>query len=200
MSTTEAWFATPIYNTIIQEPALTKIQDDFEYVFNDLKSKNTFSDVDEWKKTMLFSDPTFDNSLIKDYGLKAFEAELDMQIKNYLNQLGFRLHPKLSYRIVSSWMTLSKKGNYGHIHSHGMADLSGVYYFKTNEKDGDIFFETPNKLLVSSFCFNHMHSRVYHKPQVGKLLLFPGWLEHGTQTNTTDHERVSVSINVHFNK
>jgi len=196
---TEAWFATPVYNTMVREESLESIQKDFELAFNDLKAKESFDVVGDWKTT-LFSDPKFDNNLLKDYAIKSFQIELDFHIKQYLSQVGFMVYPKLAYSIATSWMTLSRKGHYGHIHSHGASDLSGVYYFKTSSDDGDIFFETPNKLLQSSFCFNHMHSRAYFKPQVGKLLLFPGWLEHGTQTNTTDNERVSVSFNIHFNR
>ena len=35
-------------------------------------------------------------------------------------------------------------------------------------------------------------------PTEGELILFPGWLDHGVQTNDTDDERVSVSFNIRF--
>ena len=198
MSNTEAWFATPIYNVNIIGTAFEEIQKDFSEAFDSIKNRGDFDYTDEWGSTTRFSDPSFTNNFLQEFNIVSFEQELNLHIKRYLSQIGFVLHPKMSYRIGASWMTLSRKGNYGHIHSHGASDISGVYYFKTNSNDGDLFFETPNKLLTSSFCFNHMHSRAYYKPEPGKLLLFPGWLEHGVQTNTTDHERVSVSFNIHF--
>jgi uncharacterized protein (TIGR02466 family) len=200
MSNTEAWFATPVYNVNIIGSGLDQIQKDFDRAFESLKQQGKFDYTDEWGATTLFSDTKFDDNLLKDFNIQSFNLELDLHIKRYLSQIGFVLHPKLGYDVKASWMTLSRKGNYGHIHSHGAADLSGVYYFKTNGEDGNLFFETPNKLLTSSFCFNHMHNRAYFKPEVGKLLLFPGWLEHGVQTNTTDNERVSVSFNIHFDR
>ena len=200
MSNTEAWFATPIYNVNIIGTAFDQIQQDFTVAFDDMKSNGKFDYDDVWGATTQFSDPKFTENFLNDYNINSFKTELDLHIKRYLSQVGFTLYPKLGYSIKASWMTYSRKGNYGHIHSHGASDLSGVYYFKTDGNDGNIFFETPNKLLTSSFCFNHMHSRAYYKPEPGKMLLFPGWLEHGVQTNTTDNERVSVSFNVHFNR
>jgi uncharacterized protein (TIGR02466 family) len=35
------------------------------------------------------------------------------------------------------------------------------------------------------------------KPAVGKLLLFPGWLEHSVEKNKTDDIRISISFNLH---
>ena len=37
-----------------------------------------------------------------------------------------------------------------------------------------------------------------HKPEVGKILLFPGWLKHGINTNNTDNIRISLSFNICF--
>ena len=37
-----------------------------------------------------------------------------------------------------------------------------------------------------------------YTPKEGKILLFPGWLEHGVKTNLTDNVRMSLSFNVYF--
>jgi uncharacterized protein (TIGR02466 family) len=199
MSNTQPRFATPIYTAQLEGSEVEQVQLDFKRAFDDLTEKDVWKPVDEWQ-TCLFSDPGFNNNLLEDYKIKSFQLALDTHIRTYLSQIGFWMHPKMSYRVAASWMTLTHRGGYGHIHSHGVSDISGVYYFATNEEDGDIFFESPNKLLSASYCFNHMHSRMYFKPKVGRLILFPGWLEHGTQTNKTDHGRVSVSFNIHFRK
>ena len=94
-------------------------------------------------------------------------------------------------------MTLTEPGQYAHTHDHGAADLSGVYYFKTNGNDGDLYFDSPVAQLKSSFVFNKS-SRVFYKPKIGKLILFPGWLSHGVFQNTTTENRVSVSFNIYF--
>jgi uncharacterized protein (TIGR02466 family) len=93
-------------------------------------------------------------------------------------------------------MTLNELGSYAVMHDHGSSDISGVYYYKTNEQDGNLFFQTPNKLLSSNFLFKSIPSIVEYTPKVGKIVLFPGWLNHGVHTNTTDNERVSISFNI----
>lgn len=196
---TEGWFDTPVYHAKIANPSFDIIQKDFDSVVADWHSKGIFKNKAEWDATTFFSDPTFTENFLADYRVNSFISELDIHIKTYLTQIGF---PFLSvaYDIRSSWMTLNKKGCYGHVHSHGAADMSGVYYYKTSGKDGNIFFETPNKLMTASYCFNHIANRVNITPAEGLLVLFPGWLEHGTQTNTTDDDRMSVSFNLHFKK
>jgi ectoine hydroxylase-related dioxygenase (phytanoyl-CoA dioxygenase family) len=37
---------------------------------------------------------------------------------------------------------------------------------------------------------------IAYEPQSSKLILFPGWLPHGVERNTTEEDRVSVSFNV----
>ena len=91
-----------------------------------------------------------------------------------------------------------KKGNYAHIHKHGFSDISGVYYYRTNGSDGDIFFETPvTETGCSKFWSNH--SLTFNiAPEKGLIILFPGWLSHGVRTNTTDNQRISLSFNINY--
>ena len=91
-----------------------------------------------------------------------------------------------------------QKGNYAHIHKHGFSDISGVYYYRTNGSDGDIFFETPvTETGCSKFWINH--SLTFNiAPEKGLIILFPGWLSHGVRTNTTDDQRISLSFNINY--
>ena len=34
----------------------------------------------------------------------------------------------------------------------------------------------------------------------GTILLFPGWLKHGIMTNETEHDRVSFSFDIIFDR
>ena len=91
-----------------------------------------------------------------------------------------------------------QKGNYAHIHKHGFSDISGVYYYRTNGSDGDIFFETPvTETGCSKFWMNHSLTFSI-PPEKGLILLFPGWLSHGVRTNTTDNQRISLSFNINY--
>ena len=33
-------------------------------------------------------------------------------------------------------------------------------------------------------------------PEEGRMYVFPGWLEHGVEENTSDRDRIGISFNV----
>jgi uncharacterized protein (TIGR02466 family) len=198
----EICFNLPIYQNYVRESNFQSIQSQFQTVFDDLKSDGVFKSRQDWNSHKL-SDTTFTSNLLDQYNLNLFKQELDDHIYSYLKIINSPVVEKpetFTYTISGSWMTLTEKYQYAHIHSHGSSDLSGVYYFKTNKEDGNIFFQDPNKMTSASYCFSHINSRQEFTPAPGKLLLFPGWLEHGVTTNTTDNERVSISFNIQFKR
>lgn len=194
-------YATPIYEGQVNSFLFNDIQKEFQKTFDDLKSNNKFACPDGWGDSQLLSDTTFTRNLIADYNLELFNQELELHIKSYLQAIGSDVGTSRSpeYKIVS-WMTLNGNRSYAHTHNHYDADISGCYYFKTTGEDGSIFFTTPNKVLSTSYCFRHYHTRATFKPSPGMILLFPGWLEHGVQTNNTDNERISIAFNIYFKR
>jgi len=119
---------------------------------------------------------------------------IDHHLRVYCSELNF---PIRDYEL-NTWFSLFKKGNYAHIHNHGLADISGVYYYKTNGKDGKIFFESPNPHFDTSRCYFWKGYRREYDPEEGHILLFPSWLRHGVETNQTDDVRISLSFNIKF--
>ena len=198
-SNVEYKFAVPVYSAHLEGLTLSKVQTEFETVYNDLKDNNKFQHNEKSNSHML-SDVTFTSNLLDQYNTEVFKAELNSHLRSYLASIesDIGINRPFEYKIDSSWMTLNVKNSYAVVHSHGDADISGVYYFKTTGRDGNFFFETPNKLTKSSYCFRHWQCNSEHTPEVGKLMLFPGWLEHGVGTNHTDSDRVSISFNINF--
>jgi len=144
------------------------------------------------------SDPTFTSNLIADIGLVHIEKEIHQQVTNYLLQLGHRSIQ--SFKIVASWMTHTAPKEYTPVHDHASADLSGVYYIKTNGQDGEIFFMDPNPAMNATYCFSTLPKRYAHAPEEGKMVIFPGWLLHGVNSNQTDDVRISISFNILFDR
>ena len=197
----ETWWPTPIYYEFIKNPIRDQIQLEFDRVFQQLKQRNLFETVQGWNpKSPKLSDSTFLKSIVDDYQLTAFKDELLSHVIKFVAYYGVTNVTPNDFRIKQSWMTLTNQGESSHTHSHGSTDISGVYYFKTNENDGSIYFESSNKLMNASAMFSSSTHTISYKPEVGKLILFPGFLEHGVYENTTDHERVSVSFNIFVNR
>lgn len=159
-----------------------------------------------WGKTHSLSKPAnyetaedqyvalFEDDVISRYGLEDLHTEIDNLAKEFCNLYGLRYG---KYK-RTSWFTLFEKGNYAHVHNHMCASISGCFYYKTNGNDGNIFFKTPLPQISSSPAYAGAPTR--HAVQVtnGKMILFPGWLDHGVMTNETDEKRISLAFNIEF--
>jgi|SRR6056300_175444 uncharacterized protein (TIGR02466 family) len=182
-------FSTPIYTNSIRGQELENVQSEIQGII-----KN-FNFQDPWNNQRIgISGGDFtDNPLAN---LKNFKNSLSSIVGSYLKSLSEDQF--ISYSMEESWITKSVKYSYGHIHNHGDYDISGVYYFKTNGEDGNLFFENPVSESIASKIGrkNILKSTISYTPEVGKFILFPSWLKHGVDTNTTDNERISLSFNL----
>lgn len=191
-------FPTPIYETLLNDK---RIQQEFDVVVRDLKSRDAFK-PNHATECQLLSDPTFLENLLDSYDLSVFKSYLEQSIREYVKFVvpTYVTNRKYDFRIDSSWLTMNWKNHYSHAHHHGDADLSGVFYVKTNGKDGELIFENPNRLSTTSYLLNTWQETCHYVPQEGRLILFPGWLIHRVEKNKTDNERISFSFNVMFNR
>ena len=107
-----------------------------------------------------------------------------------------KLPPLQLYNI---WINVNSPGAYNHLHNHPLSLLSGVYYVKSTEEQGNIFFERSDGaeyFLPPVEVGNHFNgSATSYKSVTGALYIFPGWLKHSVQPNTTEEDRISISFN-----
>ena len=188
-------FSTPVYNSKVLN--FNEIQEEIKTAIEG----ETF--VRKWP-THSLTDPTFKESVVDKYKMTHFKEQIGYHIDRYTK--GGTLEPIYQregscnqWNIYSSWITKFENRDYGHVHNHGCSDISGVYYYKTNGKDGDLFFQNPNLAMGTTIYQSCMDAHRY-SPETGRLLLFPGWLKHGVHTNETDNIRYSVSFNIDFGK
>ena len=147
----EDLYATPIFFTILENKEINKQIDD---IIDDVD----FNTKEGWSPTHYLSTdfkPDSDCNVIGKYNLTSLQEQIDKYLIEYLKILSYGPVDDWSlggenYQ-MESWFSLFKKGNYAHIHSHGSADLSGVYYYKTNSK------------MVIYFSNHHLHRRNHQK-------------------------------------
>ena len=191
------WFPTPVY---IEGSNDETIQKELLEVYNKLE----FSQIEGWSPhTHELNQYPFGRNILKEYECYNFLDFLDSHIKRYLQAIGFegQYGPNQEqYVIDGAWFTKTKKGKYAHIHNHGSNDLSGVYYLQTNGKDGNLIFKSIHEYLQSNYIFEHTVEDISLPVEKGLIALWPGILNHGTQVNETDHERISLSFNIQFRR
>lgn len=197
-------YITPLYEERIEEPLLSPLQEEMMIIYKGLSDENKFDQFPKKKgEYHSVSDTTFKKGTLQHkYNIDIIEEVVHLNAIKYLELI--KAPTQMIEALVNetyelnTWMTRTLKGKHAIEHSHGDSDISGVYYVQTNTKDGNIYFRSPVRIGEGdNRCFQHLtHCNVSITPEVGKLLLFPGWLRHGVRENTTDFDRVSFSFNI----
>ena len=108
-----------------------------------------------------------------------------------------------AFEITGCWATVLARGAAHKAHSHPNNYLSGVYYVRTHPGADTINFHDPRvqagviRPPVVELTGENT-DQVVVKVTNGTLLLFPSYLEHSVDANTSEEERVSISFNVMF--
>jgi len=119
---------------------------------------------------------------------------------------------------VDIWTVINKRKSFNNLHSHKNSILSCVYYLKIpkDRKGGNFviqdprnaceFFPQPTFLedcshnLKTTVCsINHNPNEMQIEPEVGKMIVFPSWLEHRVIQNLSDEEdsdRICIAFNI----
>lgn len=196
------WFSTPIYYADFDIGTREKIRMEMEEALKNVSFRNKHDKLNpknsyNWHtQDFSLSDISLMENSIEKYQLYNFKKELDIHLLNVVREDKLRL----GYKFQSSWFTSMKKGQFAHIHNHGVCDLCGCYYFKTNGKDGSFIVHNTDR-IVNDFVFSdHTDETVRYDPVEGRLLLFPSWVWHSISENLTDNERISFAFNIIFNR
>jgi len=144
-------------------------------------------DVLELKDDKAFKDPKHTFFEDSDYpttklGKKLISA-VDQVIKENIHS-GFSTQQKWSHIINPGEST----GPHQHSDRQNPMALSWVYYVDADDSTGDLIFSMmAEKRRVIDYVI----------PETGKLVIFPDWITHYTQRNTSDKIRISVSGNAY---
>jgi uncharacterized protein (TIGR02466 family) len=102
------------------------------------------------------------------------------------------------------WSNAHNNGSMHHFHQHPNSFISGVLYLQCPdcEEIGNLVFNDPRQAknmqyadFKKSSCISNR--TIWVKPRTGLLVLFPSWLEHGTDVFVCDgkEKRISLSFN-----
>ena len=184
-------FPTPIYSSefVGAEDLFDSIQTEIRDILPKYENRLNYS----WGDKVLTSVSITKNFLDDTPKLKQY---IESHIKCFMCEI----NNQYSIKFIKSWINYIAPGGYQNYHNHLLEpDLSGVYYYKTNQHDGDIMFKTDSGGLNHSKIFGNS-TIIKQSPQIGKLILFPSFLEHSVELNKSMSDRISISFNCTINK
>ena len=155
-------FSTPIYQFQFDGELLEKIQEEFQVVYDDHVNNNKFQDPFRDRR-MELSNGTFNADIFTEYQPMVFLNNLSVVLKDYVSDF---VQTEYDAEIRASWMTRMQLNQYCHIHSHSDffgAHISGVYYFKAQPDDANLFFETPVNEAAFTPIGNHATKRILRR-------------------------------------
>lgn len=176
------------------------IQDNLDQLIEDTKGYSTTGEEARqyWlinnKRNMFYQHPKF-FELINKYTHK---------ILNRIKKAGVLIKDtkdEVNLSPLSSWSVIGEEGSFHTVHDHGGAidGISSLLYLevpennKENEHENNLFLIThvgPKSALIHENCFS-----LEVNPEVGKLLIFPNWIPHGTYPQT---KGIRQTFNVNY--
>ena len=189
-------FATPIYDSTIDNKICSEYT---EQILNLIKDSNNISKKARW------SVATKDNI----NKLKSFEPLCNIineHVTAYCEE-GIGVRKELLH-LSCMWSNVQLNGCYHPVHDHPNSFISGVLYLQVPEdcedgEKGEIFFVDPRvqKRMYNPEYFKRteMSERgIWIKPKSGTIILFPSWLEHGTEYFFSKEEKNRISLSFNY--
>ena len=100
------------------------------------------------------------------------------------------------------WANINPPGGYNRPHLHPNSHFSVAYYIKSPKNSGHIVFNDPRSgahMAMPNRKKGEPPSRlwraVHGEPLEGRIIMFPAWLWHCVEPNTSNDIRISVSFN-----
>jgi len=189
-------FPTPVYSVKLEGDSYNNFQAELQTVVDKLYANDTWGQNKQWNSSehFLSNAGNFEQNLLQEEDMKHVVNTIFHHCLHYMSAT--QTKPQFRPSIVSSWLTLTKPGLHAHIHDHGTNQISGVYWFKTNGKDGNIYFRNALKALKCNPIGATVSHEAEFSPEQGRLVMWPSFLDHGVYENTTDEDRISLSFNI----
>lgn len=110
----------------------------------------------------------------------------------YKNKVSFYGTPRINY-----WTNINEPKSKNALHNHDLHHYVAVYYLQS-QGTGQIVFHNPANLLENCHSHSPFVSQMGYEPTEGDLLLWPGWMPHSIDDNTSQKDRVNIAFNIRF--
>ena len=135
--------------------------------------------------------------LLNDKRLDRIRQFVDNRMKNYIK---YTTGIDNEFQMVQSWSAISKKNEEHHAHAHPSAIFSIVLYVKSC--DSKLIFMSESRVREKFFFpysisnQNAFNSNSWsYEMNTGDIIMFPGWLQHKTEKNKNDDDKIVIGAN-----
>lgn len=184
------WIIEDYLDTVLVENIKLLIQENLDNLYKNKKEYSTTGKNAEqyWlvdKKSTFF---------INDSRFYKFEEEYKNQILNRIKAVNLfdeKIRENVYLKCDNAWSVIGEENSYHTIHCHNEANYDGISTIvylqvpETNiedEPENDIFLAT-NVGPKNPYYYENANC-LNINPEVGKLLIFPDWVLHGTYPQT----------------
>lgn len=194
MSQLHRLFAVPLFVSKITGDKFTEIQQEIREKWDCFK-EGSFSNPQGWKDGVLTNYSSIYNT-IEHYDLKNLKQTILESTYSYVRSLDNR---NTVYSLSQSWINITEQDQEQDWHQHKTAAISGVYYYDCCAGAGDLILASPNpfqefELFPFDLESQDNFSRI--SPEIGKIVLFPGWVKHKVEKNANISKRISIAFNL----
>ena len=137
--------------------------------------------------------------------------EIKKQLIDYIKKLGINEN-EIDLYMTRSWATVSRGKERISSHKHRQSHISFAYYLKKNKDDANIVFydeHFQNEFVPGLFTSSTLRNKgvikelnIFNASNIdipveeNDIIIFPSKTLHGTQSNKTNDERISISGDV----
>ena len=188
----DSWIIDDYLDTSLVQEIRTIIQDNLSSLYKDKEGYSTTGKNAE--QYWLINQKNENNFHVNDSRFYDFEREYKNQILNRIKVSDLFDEKKkedIDLNLQGSWSVIGEENSYHTIHCHNEGNFDGIATFvylevpETNRED-----ESENNLFLATYVgpknpYYYENAPILDiNPEVGKLLIFPDWLPHGTYPQT----------------
>lgn len=191
-------FSTPISIIDLDEKEKNTINGEIEKYINELQFKTVNVDG---KNCKYFNIPERTSEYLLDDYLSNTKQLLLKKLDGYIYSVREKTLEELKLKVTRNycWLTKSFTNNYFTAHHHSHLGISGVYYYDVSDNCGSLYFKSVDKFPEISPLYERPD--IYEiQPRNGRMVMFPGWLEHGTNPNNSLDNRISLVFDFYIEK
>ena len=96
-----------------------------------------------------------------------------------------------------SWVNINEPGSKNVVHSHKPHMFASVYYLN-GTGTGKVWFHNESNLLNDCSVRAPFVRKFVYEPEDGDLILWPAWVPHEGDVNTSNRQRINITSNIYM--